>query len=53
MNEIIATPKISVGYRIALPEEVRIGIAARIGDRVAIVRNNDGEYIIMNRTEKI
>lgn len=49
MNEIIATPKVSVGFRIALPEEVRTGIDAKIGDKVAIVRNDAGEYVIKNR----
>jgi len=46
MTELLAHPKISVGYRIALTEDVCRHLKVKIGDKVQIIRNDDGSILI-------
>ncbi|MDD4222539.1 MAG: hypothetical protein PHF83_05335 [Candidatus Methanomethylophilus sp.] len=46
MAEIIVTPKISVGWRIALTKDFCKEMGVEIGDKILIVRRNDGEIVL-------
>lgn len=46
MSEIIVTPKISVGWRIVLSEDLCKEMDVKIGDKILIVRRNDGEIVL-------
>jgi bifunctional DNA-binding transcriptional regulator/antitoxin component of YhaV-PrlF toxin-antitoxin module len=46
MAEIIVTPKISVGWRIALTKDFCDKMGVEIGDKILIVRRNDGEIVL-------
>lgn len=52
MAEIIVTPKISVGWRIGLTKELCDEMNLKIGERILIIRRDDGE-IVLSRNEAV
>jgi|GEM_PF-3170610 len=46
MNELISDPKISIGRRIVLTEDVCRHMNVDVGDRVFLIRNDAGEIVI-------
>lgn len=46
MTEILLIAKVCVGWRICLTKDLCETIKIDIGDRVAITKNDEGEFII-------
>lgn len=46
MAEILITPKISSGWRICLTKEFCKTIDVNVGERIVILRNDEGDIVI-------
>jgi bifunctional DNA-binding transcriptional regulator/antitoxin component of YhaV-PrlF toxin-antitoxin module len=46
MAEILVTPKISEGWRIALTKELCDQMKLNVGERILIIRRDDGEIVL-------
>ncbi|MFA7034791.1 MAG: hypothetical protein WC183_00450 [Methanosarcina sp.] len=46
MAEILIAPKISPGWRICLTEEFCKTIDVNVGERIVILRNDEGDIVI-------
>lgn len=46
MAKLIVNPKISIGWRIALTEDLCKQMNVSIGDKIYIVRRDDGEIVL-------
>lgn len=46
MSEIISAPRVSVGWRICIGEDLCRQMNVSVGDKVVVIRNDEGDIVI-------